>query len=243
MSISVLRADAFPIRISHYVPAMKYDAAVHHTSPFVVDFGAPIVADPDGILDGQSIAAVSSTSTFVAASFTARSDGLTKEEVMGRYGRCLTVVASGAATTEVSVHGRDYLGQKMSEELTLNGTTAVVGLKAFKHIDLVEWEDTAAVTIDLGWGDKLGLPYKTRAVLREYEDDVLAAAGTFVAPVTTDPATKSTGDPRGTYDPTGTLDGSAEFKIECRVSNAVNASGNGGLHGIAHYGVATESYT
>ena len=233
MTIRALAQDSFPQRISHYVPAMKYDAAAVHMQPFRVDLGTPIIADPDGILDGQSIAAVASTTTFNVLYTVAK---------MGEFGRCLTVVASGAATTKVAVMGRDYLGQLMAEQFTLNGATPVVGLKAFKYIDKVEWEDTA-VTIDLGWGDKLGLPYKTRAVRDEFVDDALGTAGTLAAPVITDPATVVTGDPRGTYDPNATLDGVKNIVIEVVLSNATNSVGNGGLHGIAHYFAASQSYT
>lgn len=50
---------------------------------------------------------------------------------------------------------------------------------------------------------------------------------------TTDPATATTTDPRGFYDPVATLNGSTEIIVGLLGDNAVNASGNGGLHGIA----------
>lgn len=235
MPVHGLAADSFPERINHYVPAMKYAMDAVHMQPCRIDLGAPVVADADGILAAQSIAAVSSTTTFAATYASSK---------MGAFGRNVTVVASGAATTKVAVFGRDFLGQRMVEELTLNGGTPVVGKKAFKYIDKVEWEDTAATTINLGWGSALGLPYKCVAVEHEFEDDVLAGTtGTLIAGVTTDPATATTGDPRGTFTPNGTLDGSAEFVIQVVPSNSVNSDGNGGLHGIQHYNVASMSYT
>ena len=60
--------------------------------------------------------------------------------------------------------------------------------------------------------------------------------GTLTAPVLTDPATVTTLDPRGLYTPNATMDGAKELVINAIASSWVNASGNGGLHGIAQYG-------
>lgn len=51
----------------------------------------------------------------------------------------------------------------------------------------------------------------------------------------TDPATRTTGDPRGTYEPLMTMDGAKEIVIGLVGDTYRNASGNGGLHGIQHY--------
>lgn len=214
--------------MNYYVPGMQAGADLGQMLTQRLSLGAPIVADADGILNDQSIAVAGSTSTFLATYSSAN---------MSLYGRCVTVVASGAATSNVTVIGRDYLGQPMRESFTLNGTTPVVGVKAFKYVDTVTFGATAATTIDVGWNDKLGLPYKTVAVEREYSGDVTAAAGTLVAAVTTDPQTATTADPRGTYDPTTTLNGTAVISVDIQYSNTVNAAGNGGLHGIKHFNV------
>lgn len=211
---------------NYYVPAMAAAGDLGQMLKQRVNFGAIVLTDADGILDGHSIATAGSTTTFNVLYTSAK---------MGEFGRNVIVLASGAATSTVTVIGRDYLGQPMKETLTLNGTNSVVGLKAFKYIDEVEYGATSATTIDLGWGVRMGLPYKTRAVEREYKDDVLVSAGTLTAPVTTDPATATTGDPRGTYTITSTPDGTAIIEIDAVFSNVVNSDGNGGLHGIQHY--------
>lgn len=211
---------------NYYVPAMQGGGDLAQLLRQRVNLGAVALTDADGILAAQSIATAGSTSSFATTYTTAK---------MGTFGRNVIVVASGAATSTVTVIGRDYLGQPMRETLTLNGAVSVVGLKAFKYIDTVSWGATAATTIDLGWGVRMGLPYKTRAVEREYKDQVLAAAGTLTAPVVTDPQTATTGDPRGTYTLTGTPDGTAIFEIDVDMDNFVNSSGHGGLHGIQHY--------
>lgn len=60
----------------------------------------------------------------------------------------------------------------------------------------------------------------------------------FSVPVDTDPQTVATGDPRGTYESLATLDGAKEIIVGLMGDPSVNASGNGGLYGIAHLGVA-----
>jgi hypothetical protein len=221
------RRDNFIEGFNYYVPAMQAGGDLGQLTKIRVNLGAIVLADADGILDGADNSVVGDITTLNALYSPAK---------MGKFGRNVTVVASGAATSVVTVIGRDYLGQPMRENLTLNGTTPVVGLKAFKYIDKVNIPvGTASTTIDLGWGARMGLPYKTRAIYREYEDQVVAAAGTLNAPVITDPQTATTGDPRGTYTPTGTPNGTKVFEVDAEIDASVNAAGNGGLHGIRHF--------
>lgn len=57
----------------------------------------------------------------------------------------------------------------------------------------------------------------------------------FVLPDNTDPATVSTGDPRGTFESIAVFDGVKEFLVGIVGDPAINASNNGGLLGIRHY--------
>lgn len=218
----------FPQRLSSRVPGMAYNGLVAMNGHCRAELGALVALDADGILDDQSIADAGSTTTFAATYI--RPVGNTPG-VMGRYGRNVTVVASGAATSTVTVHGRDYLGSKMSETLTLNGTNPVAGKKAFWDIDEIEWGATAATTIDVGWGNVLGLPFTFDALLTELKNDAVAAnGGTFVRGLANNTAsTATTADVRGTYAPSTVLpDGTNTFTIiyEARVGN---------LHGNAQY--------
>lgn len=209
-------------RYNSFVPACGYAADVIHGAAYEVDFLTPIAAVAAGILSATSIATAVDTTTFVA------------DTADAPFGRNVTVVASGAATSTVTVYGKDYLGQGMAETLTLNGTTPVLGNKAFKWVDRVVAGITAATTINLGFGSKLGLPYRMSNVLEETANGAEAAVGTFVAGVLTDPQTLTTGDPRGTYVPSTTLNGTNRILAKFQPYNILNANGNGGLHGIAH---------
>lgn len=234
--MSTRTAKYRPRRFNQYVPAMGFHESVVHAGPYEVVFGAPAIAAVANILGTTSIAAAGSTTTFlqdntdpvVAATATVWPYG-------PGYGRCLQVVADGAATSTVTVKGRDYLGQPMVETLTLNGVTPVIGAKAFKWIDLVSWAGTAARSITLGTTDKLGLPFVAQGLVLEAKDGVAQAAGSFVTANRTDPQTATTTDPRGTYDPTATLDGTAVITATFILDNKLNSSGNGGLHGLQHF--------
>ena len=215
----------YPRRISEYVPAMRYSADVNHFGPTRISFGAPAVADPDGILDGTSIA---TASTVVAA-------GMLLSEMDAPYGRNITVVASGTATSNVTIHSLDYLGQPMSESFTLTSGTPVVGVKAHKTLLSIVLGATSGMTVDIGPGTKLGLPYAAQNCLFETTDGAKVAAGTLTLPVLTDPQTAITGDPRGLYVPTTTPDGAKVLTAVFDFTNDVNASNHGGLHGIAHF--------
>jgi len=61
----------------------------------------------------------------------------------------------------------------MRENMTLSGTTTIFGNKAFRYVDNVNVAAGAASdTFDLGWYDRLGLPYKAEKIVSYTEDDV-----------------------------------------------------------------------
>lgn len=116
----------------------------------LVTLGAPDTLEDDGICAAQSMAA----SGTMSIDGTLASSGAVTLDVP----RALQVVSSGAATAVITVTGTDVYGRPMSEAITLNGTTAVSGKKAFKTVTLV----TAGAAIDnpakVGTTDILGLP-------------------------------------------------------------------------------------
>lgn len=216
-------ADFLISRYNAYVPACGYAADIIHGAPLDVDFGTPAAASAAAILSLQSIAVAGTQSTLLSTTADAK------------FGKNITVVASGAATSAVTINGWDYLGQPMSETFTLNGATPVVGVKCFKFLRNVVFAATGGTTINVGYGSKLGLPYVTHRVLGETADGVTAAAGTLVSGIRTDPQTATTVDPRGSYTPTTTADGIKRLRAVVLVDNFVNAAGNGGLYGIRHF--------
>jgi len=204
-------------RINNRVEACCYAADVGVDGLTTVDIPAPVAALATGILNAQSIAAAGTSSPVVGFN----------PNVMGRYGRNVTVVASGAATSNVTVYGYDYLGQAMKESFTLTGATPVVGKKMFADIVNVAYGLTAGTTINVGYGAVLGVPYKVLGtqITNELISDVTPTAGALVAGVTTQ--TLTSGDPRGTYTPNLAPDGVRSYRFSCAVDRS-------NLHGSAH---------
>ena len=180
--------DNFPRSINQHVPLMEFAADVVEGT-HIINLGAPSTADPNGIISQGSN--TNSVTTFTSADWATTFDGSAThvgETVAGKlnatYGRCLTIVSSAGADHVVTVFGRDYLGQLMEENLTIVNTVTVFGNKAFAFVDTVSVASGATGdTFDLGWGDRLGLPYKAEKMITYTEDDVafpVDAADVFV---------------------------------------------------------------
>jgi hypothetical protein len=62
----------------------------------------------------------------------------------------------------VVITGTNYNNEVITETIALNGATAVEGTKAFKTITSVALPalTTAGDTVSIGFGNKLGMPYK-----------------------------------------------------------------------------------
>jgi hypothetical protein len=234
------KAKYYPRRNNAYVPRMDYAADIILDGPHEVRFGPMAVQNATSILNAQAMgsggtATLGGTIPLLQDNTDPVVPGVSQQGFPygPGFGRNLRYVASAASTVVVSVAGRDYLGQPMTEAITLNGATPVVGKKAFKYIDNISWP-AAGVTLTVGTGAAFGLPYRMMNVLTESADGVATTLGTLVTPDLTDPATNLTGDTRGTYTPTTVPDGIKQISAVFIPNRTINAAGNGGLHGIAH---------
>ena len=213
-------ASFFPRRANLRVPNMSYSAEVDTNGKFRAELGVPVAAAAAGIFSAASI-----NTTLVKSS----SGLIAHRDNMGRYGRNVTIVLSGAGTPTVTVFGYDYLGQPMAEQFTGNGTTPVVGKKAFKEVTAISSTLVAATTINVGYGDVLGLPYAAAAINEEYVDQAVPTAGTKTPAVLT-AQTATSGDPRGTYTPhaSAVANGARDFVLICLAIE-------GDYHGLPHF--------
>jgi hypothetical protein len=171
-----------------------------------VSLGAPDAADPNGVAESQSGAAGALTIDGALAS-----GGVATLDVP----RNLVVDSGGADTATLTITGTDAYGSVLVEEITLNGTTAVPGKKAFKTVTSIVSDATISNGAFVGTGDVLGLPVflpGTAYVLAELEDGAAPTDGTLVAGVSTTPSA-TTGDVRGTYDPNSAADGAKVFDL------------------------------
>jgi len=137
-----------------------------------------------------------------------RPDGVTVLQL--NTPRALQINTSTTART-ITISGYDYYGQPMTEAITV-GTQGVAksGKKAFYQIASATINGSAtAVTI--GTTDIFGLPvrcFDAGYVVKVGWNNTLAQdAGTFTPADMTNPASSTTGDVRGTYQPSSASDG------------------------------------
>lgn len=226
---AIAQPTYFPRGVNCYVPGAQFASGVGAAdNEFLVDFGTPPVASATFYY--QTAALTSGAASTVLAS------AMTATETAAPFGRNVSLVASAGSTRVCIVYGWDYLGQPMSETITLNGATPVPGVKAFKRLESVSIGASAdTVTVSIGTGARFGLPFRTNRTVREESDGANAGNGTLTAGVRTDPQTATTADPRGLYTPTTTPDGTKNIIAAFTVDRYINDSGNGGIYGIKHY--------
>ena len=149
--------------------------------------------------------------------------------------RNITGVVSHSTTTlamTVTINGYDIYGAPMSETLTFAATAtsvSVAGVKAFKYIYsyvITAAGNATANTLNLGWGDVLGMPYKLPAksdLIQSWFNEVLegTVATSVIGDTTT--ATSTTGDVRGTVDLNSAMNGSA-VSVWCRLDPSTEAT-------------------
>jgi hypothetical protein len=124
-------------------------------------------------------------------------------------------IVSGTGTLtnrNVTISGYDYYGQAMSEVIatgTVQSTT-VAGKKAFYQISSASISGALGATIAVGTNDVLGIPVRVTdgsyIAHVGWSGNFTLDTGAFVAAVTAT-ATTTTGDVRGTFDPSSATDG------------------------------------
>ena len=134
-----------------------------------------------------------------------------------------------------TVTGYDLYGYPMSEAITGANAGIAAGVKAFKYISSVTHTGSVATTVKVGTGDVIGLPMRVdRFAFASvcYNNSWITASTGFVAAVTTDPATTTTGDVRGTYALQSASDGTKRLQIFIRPTTA-NIGTVAGQYGVA----------
>lgn len=154
-------------------------------------------------------------------------------------GRAVSISGvSGGAGGAFLVSGYDCYGYAMSQLVTVaSGANTVNSTKAFKVITSVVPQFTDAHNYSVGTADIFGL-----GILATYFGDIrvvynstaVTATTGFVAAVTTDPATTTTGDVRGTYAVQSATDGSKRLQIFVTPTlGSVLTNPTTGLFGVA----------
>ncbi len=144
---------------------------------------------------------------------TALADGVTTIVTSGITSpdvpRVLAIKGNAASCAGVvAIEGFDANGMPLTEEIALNGATAVVGVKAFARVRRVVLPARAASgnTVSVGTGNLLGLWHALAADVRLVTTfDGAADAGTLAI----DPAVVA----KNLFTPAGTLDGAKVLRI------------------------------
>lgn len=174
-----------------------YKISVPELKTGVIDFGKPVAADADGLLDD---AQSSATDPVVVTEFLAGLD-------MPR--KLSFTPSASAAAGNILVEGTDIADTPIKDTIATSTTSVVVSAKAFKTVTKITFPaDASAITWDAGWGKQLGLPFKLAAIPERLEFSAGAlktTAGTFT--VDEDVLAKNT------YDPNGTLNGSNTLRL------------------------------
>jgi hypothetical protein len=191
-------------------------------SPINVYNIVPVALDADGICAQQTLAAAGNALINGALA----SGGTVTLDVP----RNVIVDAAGAATAVLTVTGTDAYGIPMSEAITLNGTTAVAGKKAFKTITSIA-ASAAATDFFVGTGDVFGLPIRanSRNYVQTAWNGAFVTTGTFAAADAT-AATTTTGDVRGTFAPADAADATKRLTLWVFVLDDDTQTG---LYGVA----------
>jgi hypothetical protein len=176
---------------------------------YVINLGAPDVADADGV----------SASASVTAAAAGVIGGALASGGVATFDVPRNVVGAWTNTAVLTVTGTDQYGRVMRE--SSGSGTSMAGKKAFKTV--TGFTVSANVTgCTVGTGDVLGLPVFLAGagrVLGEMQDGAKATAGTTVTGDATVPATATTGDVRGTYDPNAAADGAKVFELICAIDD------------------------
>ena len=185
-----------------------------------------VAADADGIFDGIAAGDLTATPAGTAVTKTPASAEFVHQPPCARN-VTVTVAATTAGHVKAAaivVTGTNIADEEISESFTPTADTpaTLVGAIAFKTITSVEVpaQDGASVTVDVGFGQLIGLPYKLdkKRVLLTLNDGVVDTAPALT--ISTDYIEENT------VDFNGSLDGSAMDMSLIVQKNAEPASPN-----------------
>lgn len=184
-------------------------ARMTRSDTFLINFGSPDALVTNGVMAQQN----RTNAGAMIVNGTLATGGIATLD----RPRNLIAKSGGADTAVLTCTGVDEYGATMSEALTLNGTTAVNGKKAFKKVTAIAANAAVANTAFVGTGNVLGFPVfipHAGVILKEMENGTAATAGTLVTGYkTAGGSTTTSADVRGTYVPNSTTDADKVFQL------------------------------
>lgn len=183
----------------------------------------PVVLQTSGLATAQAVGTAKDLTLTAGTGTTAVVDATGVTRIVLDVPRGVSVDSSGAGDTTqtATFYGYDAYGQHMSEAIALNGTTEVLGQKAFKSVYRIALSAACAGNVNAGFTDILGIPVRVLNAVYvqsvKWASTLAADAGTLVAADVTSPATTTTNDVRGTYVPSSATDGSKRLVMTIAV--------------------------
>jgi len=203
-----------------------------------VSLGSPVVLDADAIVAGATSTELPNATTItytgatdgtspmdgaIAAPSSVFLAGATRTVYVLDVPRNITAAAthgSSVVAMTIVVSGYDQYGEAMSESLSIAATgtsQTAAGKKAFKWVSsiaITSAGDATTNTLNVGYGDVLGLPYRLAAksdffTNGTFFNETLEATAPTIVVADATTATTTTGDVRGTVDLNSATDGSA----------------------------------
>lgn len=158
--------------------------------PYNHKMGQKLQTDASGIASDRGIiahfqvsaenaVATSTDGILAATALTAEAQQITESITNPAVPRNVEIVGNALGITgNVVITGINYSGDEITETIALNGTTVVEGNKAFRTITQIELPietNSGTDTVSVGFGEKLGLPYKLEhnTVLKTFLNNVL----------------------------------------------------------------------
>jgi len=174
----------------------------------------PLTKQTSGLAAAQAVAGAGNLTLTAGTGVTTSVDSTGTTRYVLDCERCIDAVSSNAGDTTqtITFSGYDMYGRPMTQLITLNGTSRVATLKAFKSITSATVSAVCAGNISVGFTDTIGLPVRVTdrgyIVSVGWNNTLARDTGTLTVSDTTSPATNATGDVCGTYALSSASDGS-----------------------------------
>lgn len=137
----------------------------------------------------------------------------------GNFSRTLRIIGTAGGVTAVAftINGYDEYNQPVTETITGPAATATVTtLKSMRYVRSISTAATTTAAVTIGTSDVFGFPAAVvnfDQCLIHYNNAVITANTGFTGAVTTNPATASTGNVRGTYAVQSASDGTKRLRL------------------------------
>ena len=214
--------------------------------PIYRKLGTPVVAAAGALISAATSTELPNnttiTYTFATQGGSSPLDGANSTGVLDVARNVTAAATHGSSVVAMTllIKGLDINGAEVWEQLSIAATgtsQSAAGKKAFKSITsiaITSAGNATTNTLNMGFGDVIGLPFKIsdKNEVKVTFDGAEDAATIVIGDTTTPSAT--TGDVRGTIDPSGTLNGTKSLSVLMWNVDATDPTGVS-AHGLAQY--------